>query len=219
MPVVLVGAAVTFLAWWLLDGNFGTAVLSGVAVLLVACPCAMGLATPVAMMVGTGRASALGILVRSGDALERLARADIVVFDKTGTLTERFAAVTGVAAVPDVTDDRVLALAAAVEAESEHPIAAGHLRRGPTPGTGHRRRGVPRHGGDRNGRRSPGPSGTPRRVAPSPVPGRRHLRATRIGATPWCRSRATTAWWASSPWPRRSGPTRHRPSPPRTGWD
>ncbi len=123
VPVVLVAAAVTFLAWWLLDGNFGTAVLSGVAVLLVACPCAMGLATPVAMMVGTGRASSLGILVRSGEALERLARADTVVFDKTGTLTERFARVTGVASVPGLTDDGVLGLAAAVEAESEHPIA------------------------------------------------------------------------------------------------
>ncbi len=123
VPVVLIVAAVTFLAWWLLDGNFGTAVLSGVAVLLVACPCAMGLAAPVAMMVGTGRASSLGILVRSGEALERLARADMVVFDKTGTLTERFARVTGVASVPDLSDDDVLGLAAAVEAESEHPIA------------------------------------------------------------------------------------------------
>jgi heavy metal translocating P-type ATPase len=123
VPVVLVAAALTFLGWWLLDGNFGTAVLSGVAVLLVACPCAMGLATPVAMMVGTGRASALGILVRSGDALERLARADTVVFDKTGTLTERFARVTGVASIPDVSDGHVLGLAAAVEAESDHPIA------------------------------------------------------------------------------------------------
>ncbi len=123
VPVVLVAAALTFLAWWLLDGNFGTAVLSAVAVLLVACPCAMGLATPVAMMVGTGRASALGILVRSGDALERLARADTVVFDKTGTLTERFASVTDVASVPDVPGQRVLGLAAAIEAESEHPIA------------------------------------------------------------------------------------------------
>ncbi len=81
------------------------------AVLLVACPCAMGLATPVAMMVGTGRASALGILIRSGDALERLARADTVVFDKTGTLTERFASVTDVASVPDVADAWVLGLA------------------------------------------------------------------------------------------------------------
>ena len=97
--------------------------LSGVAVLLVACPCAMGLATPVAMMVGTGRASAMGILVRSGDALERLARADTVVFDKTGTLTERFASVTGMASVPEMPDIRLLSLAAAVEAESDHPIA------------------------------------------------------------------------------------------------
>ena len=124
VPLVLGGAALTFLGWWLLDGNFGTAVLSGVAVLLVACPCAMGLATPVAMMVGTGRASAMGILVRSGDALERLARADTVVFDKTGTLTERFARVTGVASVPDMPDSRLLALASAVEAESDHPIAS-----------------------------------------------------------------------------------------------
>jgi len=139
VPLVLGAAALTFLAWWLLDGNFGTAVLSGVAVLLVACPCAMGLATPVAMMVGTGRASAMGILVRSGDALERLARADTVVFDKTGTLTERFASVTGVASVPDVPDSRLLALAAEVEAESDHPIAlsirhvALSLERAPKP--------------------------------------------------------------------------------------
>jgi len=123
VPVVFLVAAVTFLAWWLAAGNFGIAVLSAVAVLLVACPCAMGLATPVAMMVGTGRASALGILIRSGEALERLARVDTVAFDKTGTLTERFATVTGVASVPDVPEDRVLALAAAVEAESDHPIA------------------------------------------------------------------------------------------------
>ncbi len=124
VPVVLVASVLTFLAWWLVVGNFGTAVLSAVAVLLVACPCAMGLATPVAMMVGTGRASTMGILLCSGDALERLARADTVVFDKTGTLTERFAEVSGVASLAEVGDDRVLALAAAVEAESEHPIAA-----------------------------------------------------------------------------------------------
>ena len=97
VPAVLVVSAITFFAWWGLDGEFGTAVLSAVAVLLVACPCAMGLAAPVAVMVGTGRASALGILIRSGDALERLAGADTVVFDKTGTLTERFARVTAVA--------------------------------------------------------------------------------------------------------------------------
>jgi len=123
VPAVLALAAAAFLGWWLWDGNFGIAVLSAVAVLLVACPCAMGLATPVAMMVGTGRASALGILIRSGDALERLARVDTVAFDKTGTLTERFARVTAVAAVAPLDEDRLLALASALEAESEHPIA------------------------------------------------------------------------------------------------
>ncbi len=124
VPVVLVGALLTFAGWWLVAGDFGTAVLAAVAVLLVACPCAMGLAAPVAMMVGTGRASALGILVRTADALERLARADLVVFDKTGTLTERHASVAGVAAVTPGDERRVLALAAAVEAESAHPVAA-----------------------------------------------------------------------------------------------
>ncbi len=124
VPVVLAGAALTFLAWWLVVGNAGQAVLSGLAVLLVACPCAMGLAAPVAMMVGCGRAAALGIFIRSGDVLERLAKVDTVVFDKTGTLTERHAVVTSVSAIPGTTAEEVLALAAAVEAESEHPIAS-----------------------------------------------------------------------------------------------
>jgi Cu+-exporting ATPase len=123
VPVILAGALVTFLLWWQVDGNFGIAVLSGIAVLLVACPCAMGLATPVAMMVGSGRASALGILIRSGDVLEQLARADIVAFDKTGTLTERTAQVAEVIPAPGVAPDDVLSVAAAVERESEHPIA------------------------------------------------------------------------------------------------
>jgi heavy metal translocating P-type ATPase len=123
VPVVLLGALATFLAWWLGDGNLGTAVLSGVAVLLVACPCAMGLAAPVAMMVGCGRASALGILLRNGDTLERLARADTVALDKTGTLTERTAVVAGVAPAPGHSAAQVLSLAAAVERENDHPLA------------------------------------------------------------------------------------------------
>ncbi len=127
VPVVLAGAVLTFFAWWVVGGDVGKAVLSGVAVLLVACPSAMGLAAPVAMMVGTGRASALGIFMRSGDALERLARVDTVVFDKTGTLTERHAVVTFVAAVPAFSEDDILSLAAAVEAESDHPIALAIL--------------------------------------------------------------------------------------------
>ena len=99
VPVVLGASFLTFLIWWLVVGDVGTAVLSGVALLLVACPCAMGLAAPVAMMAGSGRASALGIFIRSGDALERLAHVDTVVFDKTGTLTERTATVSDVTPV------------------------------------------------------------------------------------------------------------------------
>jgi heavy metal translocating P-type ATPase len=124
VPVILAASVVTFLVWWLAAGDFGKAVLSAVALLLVACPCAMGLATPVAMMVGCGRASALGILIRSGEGLERLAKVDSVVFDKTGTLTERFARVTEVMVGTGTTKDEVMALAAAVEAESDHPIAS-----------------------------------------------------------------------------------------------
>ncbi|MGO9342858.1 MAG: heavy metal translocating P-type ATPase [Acidimicrobiales bacterium] len=123
VPLVLIASVVTFLCWWLIVGDFGKAVLSGIALLLVACPCAMGLATPVAMMVSCGRASALGILVRGGDTLEALSAADTVVFDKTGTLTESTATVTGVVPAPEFTRDQVLALAAAVEVDSPHPIA------------------------------------------------------------------------------------------------
>lgn len=123
VPAVLAGALLTFVAWWALADNFGKAVLSGLAVLLVACPCAMGLAAPVAMMVGCGRAAALGIFIRSGDVLELLAKVDTVAFDKTGTLTERTARVTLVVPAGGLDSERVLALAAAVEAESDHPIA------------------------------------------------------------------------------------------------
>ncbi len=131
VPAVLVTSAVTFAVWWLVVGDLGQAVLSGVAVLLVACPCAMGLAAPVAMMVGCGRASALGIFIRSGDALERLAHVDTVVFDKTGTLTEHRAVVSTVMTTPGVLSDEVLTLAAAVEAENTHPIALAILDAAP----------------------------------------------------------------------------------------
>jgi len=123
VPSVLLLAALTFLGWWLLGSNLGTAVLSAIAVLLVACPCAMGLATPVAMMVGCGRASALGILIRNADALERLAGVDTVAFDKTGTLTLGIATVVAVAPAEGFSAGDVLDMAAAVEADIEHPIA------------------------------------------------------------------------------------------------
>jgi heavy metal translocating P-type ATPase len=132
VPAVLVFAIVTFSIWWFIAGDHDTAVLSALAVLLVACPCAMGLAAPMAMMVGCGSASRLGIFVRSGDVLERLSRTEIVVFDKTGTLTERHAIVTEVFAVPDRDRSDVLALAAAVEAESDHPIALAVISASPS---------------------------------------------------------------------------------------
>jgi copper-transporting P-type ATPase V len=131
VPAVLLGALVTFLAWALIVGNVGKGVLSGLAVLLVACPCAMGLAAPVAMMVGCGRAAAVGIFIRSGDVLERLAKVDAVVFDKTGTLTERHAEVSLVAAAQGSTGEEVLALAASVEAESDHPIGVAIVHAAP----------------------------------------------------------------------------------------
>ncbi len=127
VPAVLGIAAATFFAWWFAAGNHDTAVLSALAVLLVACPCAMGLAAPIAMMVGSGRAAALGVFVRNADALERLSRVDTVVFDKTGTLTERRATVVDVAVASGVDREQLLATAAAVETESEHPIAAAIL--------------------------------------------------------------------------------------------
>jgi heavy metal translocating P-type ATPase len=136
VPAVLLLALGTFVVWWFARGNHDTAVLSALSVLLVACPCAMGLAAPMAMMVGCGRASALGIFVRSGDALERLSKVDTVVFDKTGTLTERRAIVTEVMAEPGHSQDELLAAAAAVEAESDHPIALAIMAASGSPARG-----------------------------------------------------------------------------------
>jgi heavy metal translocating P-type ATPase len=137
VPAVLVFAAGTFAVWWFVRGDHDSAVLSALSVLLVACPCAMGLAAPMAMMVGCGRASALGIFIRNGETLERLSRVDTVAFDKTGTLTERHAVVTDVLTVPGVSRDELLAVAAAAEADSDHPIAlAITAAHGPEPARG-----------------------------------------------------------------------------------
>jgi cation-transporting ATPase V len=118
VPVVLAIAAVTAIVWFAVDGNARAALLPAVAVLIVACPCAMGLATPAAIMVGTGRGAQMGILIRGGEVLERSRAADTVVFDKTGTLTEGRMRLVEVAGEPGT-----LALAAAIESASEHPIA------------------------------------------------------------------------------------------------
>ncbi len=128
-PLVLLAAAVTFAAWLMWGGANGltTAFVSAVAVLVVACPCAMGLATPAAVMVGTGRAAELGLLYRRGEALEALSRVDSVVFDKTGTLTWGRPTITDVVAKGMSRTD-FLALAAGVEAGSEHPLALAVVR-------------------------------------------------------------------------------------------
>ncbi len=123
-PVVLAVAAVTFLVWYAFgpEPAITHALVTAVAVLVVACPCAMGLATPAAIMVGTGRAAELGVLYRKGEALEVLDHVDTVVFDKTGTLTEGRPRLTDVIVV-EGDRETVLRLAASAESASEHPVA------------------------------------------------------------------------------------------------
>lgn len=119
----VVGAA-TVLPWVNPDlGTLSLAIFATVAVLVIACPCALGLATPTALMVGTGKGAEAGILFRTGASLQALVTADIVVFDKTGTLTAGRPEVTDVRPLPGVADNELLALAAAVEQYSEHPLA------------------------------------------------------------------------------------------------
>jgi copper-transporting P-type ATPase V len=120
VPVVLVIAALTFAGWALLGGDTTQGLVAAVAVLIIACPCALGLATPTAIMVGTGRGADLGVLIKDVEMLERSREVTTVVLDKTGTLTR--GQMTLVEAVPPGDDD-VLRRAAAVEASSEHPIA------------------------------------------------------------------------------------------------
>ncbi len=124
VPIVLAIAALTFIVWlWLGPSpSLVYALTSAVGVLVIACPCAMGLATPTAVMVGTGRGAELGVLVRNAAALELLHKASFVVFDKTGTLTMGQPVVTDVIAAFGIAADEVLALAAAAEQASEHPL-------------------------------------------------------------------------------------------------
>jgi Cu+-exporting ATPase len=126
VPAVIVLAAATFVAWTILgpEPALTLALVSAISVLIIACPCAMGLATPTAVMVGTGRAAEGGVLIRGGAALETTAGVDTVVFDKTGTLTVGRPAVSAVRAAAGHDEVEVLVLAAAAERGSEHPLAA-----------------------------------------------------------------------------------------------
>lgn len=127
VPTVLGLALATFVLWVALGGGAGRAFAVSVAVLVIACPCAMGLAVPAALTVAIGRGAQLGVLFKGGESLERVARVDTVVFDKTGTLTEGRPEVTAVHAVGVFRDEDVLALAAALEHRSEHPLARAIL--------------------------------------------------------------------------------------------
>ncbi|MDP9387887.1 MAG: heavy metal translocating P-type ATPase [Actinomycetota bacterium] len=122
VPAVLALALATFAGWWLLAGEPGDGLVAAVAVLIIACPCALGLATPTAIMVGTGRGAAMGVLIKGGEVLERSKRVDTVVFDKTGTLTKGEMALTDVVPGDGEDGQQLLALAAAVEDASEHPV-------------------------------------------------------------------------------------------------
>ncbi|GAB4359347.1 MAG: heavy metal translocating P-type ATPase [Oricola sp.] len=141
VPAVVTVAIIAFVAWmaWGPQPAFVFAIVSAVSVLIIACPCALGLATPMSIMTATGRGAQAGVLVREAEALERMARVDTVIVDKTGTLTEGAPKLTEVAAFGRRSEETVLGLAAALEKGSEHPLAeaiiAGAQERGVEPGS------------------------------------------------------------------------------------
>ena len=127
VPVVMAIALITFIVWFSLTRDISTSLVVAVAVLIIACPCAMGLATPTSIMVGTGRAAQLGVLFRQGDALQQLKSTTIVAFDKTGTLTQGHPSLTQLESVGNSHDglntEDILQIVAALQRQSEHPIA------------------------------------------------------------------------------------------------
>jgi Cu+-exporting ATPase len=130
VPAVI-GVALAAFAVWMLVGpqpRFAYALVAAVSVLIIACPCALGLATPMSIMVGVGRGARAGVLVRTAEALERFEKIDTLVIDKTGTLTEGRPAVTAIVAAPGVDEAELLRLAASLERGSEHPLAEAILR-------------------------------------------------------------------------------------------
>ena len=136
VPAVMLIAAITFLVWFIFGPEpaltFG--LVNAVAVLIIACPCAMGLATPTSIMVGTGRGAELGVLFRKGEALQLLQEAQVVAVDKTGTLTEGKPTLTDFNVQSGFERNQVLTLVASVEAKSEHPIALAIVQAAETEG-------------------------------------------------------------------------------------
>jgi Cu+-exporting ATPase len=137
VPAVVTVAILAFAGWWI-AGNFPQALLSFIAVLIISCPCALGVATPAALMVGVGKGAEAGILIRGAEVLERARKLNVVVFDKTGTLTRGEPNVTDVVPVGGRNEQDVLRLAAAVEVGSEHPLGEAIVR-----AATHRKLGLP----------------------------------------------------------------------------
>ncbi|MCP4283853.1 MAG: copper-translocating P-type ATPase, partial [Gammaproteobacteria bacterium] len=131
VPVVIVISMLTFFAWYLLGPEpiLAYALTAGIAVLVIACPCALGLATPIAVMMGTGRAAQLNILIRNSDALQGASSLDCLVVDKTGTLTQGAPELTDLMPVPGVQSAQLLHVAASLELASEHPLGEAIVRR------------------------------------------------------------------------------------------
>jgi Cu+-exporting ATPase len=136
VPAVMLVAALTFLAWYFIgpEPSLGHALVNAVAVLIIACPCAMGLATPASIMTGTGRAAELAVLFRNGEALQSLRDVTVIALDKTGTLTEGRPVLTDLHVAPGFERGDLLAKAAAVEARSEHPAAKAIVKAGEAEG-------------------------------------------------------------------------------------
>ena len=130
VPAVIIAAILAFAAWstWGPEPRFTFGMVAAVAVLIIACPCALGLATPMSIMVGVGRGAQVGVLIRDAEALERMEKVDTIVIDKTGTLTEGKPAVTSIAVVEGQDENDLLRMAASVEQASEHPLATAIVK-------------------------------------------------------------------------------------------
>ena len=192
MPAVIAVAIVTFAVWFVAGPApaFTLALVSAIAVLIIACPCALGLATPLSIQVGTGKGARAGILIRSAEALETAHKLDTIVLDKTGTITAGRPALTDVKTAGRWDDDELLALVAAAESDSEHPLGAAIV-------AGARERGVSIPAQPRSSR-------SPARVFRPRWPGTRSW-----SAAPGCSPPP-----ASAPAPCRQPP---RSCPPRAG--
>jgi heavy metal translocating P-type ATPase len=130
VPAVIVSALLSFAVWsiWGPEPRFTYGLIAAVSVLIIACPCALGLATPMSIMVGVGRGAQLGVLIKSAEALERLEKVDTLVIDKTGTLTEGKPSVVAIKTLPGIEEKDLLRLTASLERSSEHPLAAAIVR-------------------------------------------------------------------------------------------